>query len=82
MNRNKIQKYLDFIKEVDKMVQENIKEEDFENYYNVYLFTSIIELNGIFSKTNNTNQTKDNLNNIQDDCLEYHEKLRDTLKKS
>ena len=82
MNRNKIQKYLDFIKEVDKMVQENINEEDFENYYNVYLFTSIIELNGIFSKTNNTNQTKDNLNNIQDDCLEYHEKLRDTLKKS
>ena len=82
MNWNKIQKYLDFIKEVDKMVQENIKEEDFENYYNVYLFTSIIELNGIFSKTNNTNQTKDNLNNIQDDCLEYHEKLRDTLKKS
>ena len=82
MNRNKIQKYLDFIKEVDKTVQENINEEDFENYYNVYLFTSISELNGIFCKTNNTNQTKDNLNNIQDDCLEYHEKLRDTLKKS
>ena len=82
VNKNRIQNYLDIIKEVDKMDQENINEEDFENYDDEFLATSVSELNGVFYKMKKINQIKDNLNNIQDDCLGYHEKLRDTLKRS
>ena len=82
VNKNRIQNYLDIIKEVDKMDQENINEEDIENYDDEFLTTSVSELNGVFYKLKKINQIKDNLNNIQDDCLGYHEKLRDTLKRS
>ena len=82
MKKNRIQNYLDIIKEVDKMDQENINEEDIENYDDEFLTTSVSELNGVFYKMKKINQIKDNLNNIQDDCLGYHEKLRDTLKRS
>ena len=81
-NKNRIQNYLDIIKEVDKMDQENINEEDIENYDDEFLTTTVSELNGVFYKMKKINQIKDNLNNIQDDCLGYHEKLRDTLKRS
>ena len=82
VNKNRIQNYLDIVKEVDKMDQENINEEDFENYDDEFLTTSVSELNGVFYKLKKINQIKDNLSNIQDDCLGYHEKLRDTLKRS
>ena len=82
VNKNRIQNYLDIVKEVDKMEQENINEEDIENYDDEFLTTSVSELNGVFYKLKKINQIKDNLNNIQDDCLGYHEKLRDTLKRS
>ena len=82
VNKSKIQNYLDIVKEVDKMEQENINEEDFENYDDEFLTTSVSELNGVFYKLKKINQIKDNLSNIQDDCLGYHEKLRDTLKRS
>ena len=82
VNKNRIQNYLDIVKEVDKMDQENINEEDIENYDDEFLTTSVSELNGVFYKLKKINQIKDNLNNIQDDCLGYHEKLRDTLKRS
>ena len=82
VNKSKIQNYLDIVKEVDKMEQDNINEEDFENYDDEFLTTSVSELNGVFYKLKKINQIKDNLSNIQDDCLGYHEKLRDTLKRS
>jgi len=82
VNKNRIQNYLDIVKEVDKMDQENINEEDIENYDDEFLTTSVSELNGVFYKLKKINQIKDNLNNIQDDCLGYHEKLKDTLKRS
>ena len=82
VTKSKIQGYLDIVKEVDKMDQENINEEDFENYDDEFLTTSVSELNGVFYKLKKINQIKDNLSNIQDDCLGYHEKLRDTLKRS
>ena len=82
VSKGRIQNYLDIVKEVDKMDQENINEEDFENYDDEFLTTSVSELNGVFYKLKKINQIKDNLSNIQDDCLGYHEKLRDTLKRS
>ena len=82
VSKSRIQNYLDIVKEVDKMDQENINEEDFENYDDEFLTTSVSELNGVFYKLKKINQIKDNLSNIQDDCLGYHEKLRDTLKRS
>ena len=82
VTKSKIQGYLDIVKEVDKMDQDNNNEEDFENYDDEFLITSVSELNGVFYKLKKINQIKDNLSNIQDDCLGYHEKLRDTLKRS
>ena len=82
VTKSKIQGYLDIVKEVDKMDQDNNIEEDFENYDDEFLTTSVSELNGLFYKLKKINQIKDNLSNIQDDCLGYHEKLRDTLKRS
>ena len=82
VTKSKIQGYLDIVKEVDKMDQDNNNEEDFENYDDEFLTTSVSELNGVFYKLKKINQIKDNLSNIQDDCLGYHEKLRDTLKRS
>ena len=60
----------------------NISPHYFENYDDEFLTTSVSELNGVFYKLKKINQIKDNLSNIQDDCLGYHEKLRDTLKRS
>ena len=82
VNKSRIQNYLDIVKEVDKMDQEDINEEDVENYDDEFLATSVSELNGVFYKLKKINQIKDNLSNIQDDCLGYHEKLKDTLKRS
>ena len=80
MSKSRIQNYLDIVKEVDKMDQEDINEEDVENYDDEFLATSVSELNGVFYKLKKI--IKDNLSNIQDDCLGYHEKLKDTLKRS
>ena len=82
VSKSRIQNYLDIVKEVDKMDQEGINEENFEDYDDEFLTTSVSELNGVFYKLKKINQIKDNLNNIQDDCLGYHEKLKDTLKRS
>ena len=82
VSKGKIQNYLDIVKEVDKIEQEDINEEDIENYDDEFLTTSVSELNGVFYKLKKINQIKDNLSNIQDDCLGYHEKLKDTLKRS
>ena len=84
VQKSRIQNYLDIIKEVDKMDNNNndINEDEFENYDDEFLTTSVSELNGVFYKLKKINQIKDNLSNIQDDCLGYHEKLRDTLKRS
>ena len=73
---------MDIIKEVDKMEKDNLEEEDYEDYDDEFLTTSVSELNGVFYKLKKINQIKDNLSNIQDDCLGYHEKLKDTLKRS
>ena len=82
VSKSRIQNYLDVVKEVDKMDQEDIIEDDIENYDDEFLTTSVSELNGVFYKLKKINQIKDNLSNIQDDCLGYHEKLKDTLKRS
>ena len=82
VSKSRIQNYLDIVKEVDKMDQADINEENFEDYDDEFLTTSVSELNGVFYKLKKINQIKDNLNNIQDDCLGYHEKLKDTLKRS
>ena len=82
VNKGRIQQYLDIVKEVDKMEQENINGDDSEIYDDEFLTSSVSELNGVFYKMKKINQIKDNLSNIQDDCLGYHEKLRDTLKRS
>ena len=82
VSKSRIQNYLDIVKEVDKMDQEDINEEDVENFDDEFLATSVSELNGVFYKLKKINQIKDNLSNIQDDCLGYHEKLKDTLKRS
>ena len=82
VNKGRIQQYLDIVKEVDKMEQENMNGDDSEIYDDEFLNSSVSELNGVFYKMKKINQIKDNLSNIQDDCLGYHEKLRDTLKRS
>ena len=82
VNKGRIQQYLDIVKEVDKMEQENMNGDDSEIYDDEFLTSSVSELNGVFYKMKKINQIKDNLCNIQDDCLGYHEKLRDTLKRS
>ncbi len=81
-SRSRIQGYLDIVKEVDKMDQAYAEEEDIEDYDDEFLTTSVSQLNGVFYKMKKINQIKDNLCNIQDDCLGYHEKLKDTLKRS
>ena len=81
-SKSKIQGYLDIVKEVDKMDQENAEDEDIEDYDDEFLTTSVSQLNGVFYKMKKINQIKDNLCNIQDDCLGYHEKLKNTLKRS
>ena len=80
-SKSRIQGYLDIVKEVDKMDQE-YGEEEIEDYDDEFLTTSVSQLNGVFYKLKKINQIKDNLCNIQDDCLGYHEKLKDTLKRS
>ena len=82
VNKGRIQQYLDIVKEVDKMEQENMNGDDSEIYDDEFLTSSVSELNGVFYKLKKINQIKDNLSNIQDDCLGYHEKLRDTLKRA
>ena len=82
-SKSRIQGYLDIVKEVDKMEQEAVDEEDFMDYDDdEFLTTSVSQLNGVFYKMKKINQIKDNLCNIQDDCLGYHEKLKNTLKRS
>ena len=81
-SKSRIQGYLDIVKEVDKMDQEYEEEEDIEDFNDEFLTTSVSQLNGVFYKLKKINQIKDNLCNIQDDCLGYHEKLKDTLKRS
>ena len=81
-SKSRIQGYMDIIKEVDKMEKDNLEEEDYEDYDDEFLTTSVSQLNGVFYKLKKINQIKDNLCNIQDDCLGYHEKLKDTLKRS
>ena len=77
----RIQGYLNIVKEVDDMYKQN-DEEDYEDYDDEFLATSVSELNGVFYKLKKINQIKENLSNIQDDCLGYHEKLKDRLKRS
>ena len=48
---------------------------------NEFLTTSVSQLNGVFYKMKKISQIKNNLCNIQDDCLGYHEKLKDILKR-
>ena len=82
-NKSRIQGYMDIVKEVDKMEQEAVDEDDFMDYDDdEFLTTSVSQLNGVFYKMKKINQIKDNLCNIQDDCLGYHEKLKNTLKRS
>ena len=81
-SKGRIQGYLDIVKEADKIEQEYIEDIDIEEYDYEFLTTSVSELNGVFYKMKKINQIKDNLCNIQDDCLGYHEKLKDTLKRS
>ena len=82
-SKSRIQGYMDIVKEVDKMEQEAVDEEDFMDYDDdEFLTTSVSQLNGVFYKMKKINQIKDNLCNIQDDCLGYHEKLKNTLKRS
>ena len=82
LSKGRIQGYLDIVKEADKIEQEYIEDMDIEEYDDEFLTTSVSELNGVFYKMKKINQIKDNLCNIQDDCLGYHEKLKDTLKRS
>ena len=81
-SKSRIQGYLDIVKEVDKMDQEYAEDKDIEDYDDEFLTTSVSQLNGVFYKMKKINQIKNNLCNIQDDCLGYHEKLKDTLKRS
>ena len=82
-SKSRIQGYMDIVKEVDKMEQEAVDEDDFIDYDDdEFLTTSVSQLNGVFYKMKKINQIKDNLCNIQDDCLGYHEKLKNTLKRS
>jgi hypothetical protein len=82
VSKGRIQQYLDIVKEVDKMEKDNTNVDDLDIYDDEFLTSSVSELNGVFYKLKKINQIKDNLSNIQDDCLGYHEKLRDTLKRA
>ena len=82
VSKGRIQQYLDIVKEVDNMDQGNTNVNDIDIYDDEFLTSSVSELNGVFYKLKKINQIKDNLSNIQDDCLGYHEKLRDTLKRA
>ena len=82
VSKGRIQQYLDIVKEVDNMDQGNTNVDDIDIYDDEFLTSSVSELNGVFYKLKKINQIKDNLSNIQDDCLGYHEKLRDTLKRA
>ena len=77
-----MQGYLDIVNEADKMDQEYIEDDDIEDYDDEFLTTSVSQLNRVFYKMKKISQIKNNLCNIQDDCLGYHEKLKDTLKRS
>ena len=81
-SKSRIQGYLDILKEVDKVEEEFGKDEYYEDLNDELLSTNVSELNGVFYKLKKINQIKDNLCNIQDDCLGYHEKLKETLKRS
>ena len=80
--KSRIQGYLDIVNEADKMEQEYVEDDDIEDYDDEFLTTSVSQLNGVFYKMKKISQIKNNLCNIQDDCLGYHEKLKDTLKRS
>ena len=82
VSKGRIQQYLDIVKEVDNMDKGNTNVDDIDIYDDEFLTSSVSELNGVFYKLKKINQIKDNLSNIQDDCLGYHEKLRDTLKRA
>ena len=70
-----------------KKISEESDESD-DDYYQMYNNTdnfvdnSIHELNKVFYKMKKINQIKDNLCSIQDDCLDYHEKLKENMKRS
>ena len=75
----------------EKIYQKKIDESDYESdddEYQIYNNTekfvdnSIKELNKVFYKMKKINQIKDNLCSIQDDCLDYHEKLKENMKRS
>ena len=75
----------------DDDFRKKINEESYEsddNEYQIYNNTekfvdnSIHELNKVFYKMKKINQIKDNLCSIQDDCLDYHEKLKENMKRS
>jgi hypothetical protein len=80
--KSRIQGYLDIVNEADKMEQEYVEDDDIEDYDDEFLTTSVSQLNGVFYKMKKISQIKNNLCNIQDDCLGYHEKLKDILKRS
>lgn len=60
----------DYIKEHEEEYSGD-EDEDIEN--------SIHNFNGVFNKLKKINQIKDNLSNIQDDCLGYHEKFKTNI---
>ena len=75
----------------EKIYQKKIDESDYESdddEYQIYNNTekfvdnSIHELNKVFYKMKKINKIKDNLCSIQDDCLDYHEKLKENMKRS
>ena len=75
----------------DEDFKQKISEESDESdddYYQMYnnsekfVDNSIHELNKVFYKMKKINQIKDNLCSIQDDCLDYHEKLKENMKRS
>ena len=75
----------------EKIYQKKIDESDYESdddEYQIYNNTekfvdnSIKELNKVFYKMKKINKIKDNLCSIQDDCLDYHEKLKENMKRS
>lgn len=78
--RSRIKGYLDIVNEVDDMNKNNEDDEDFDD--DEFLATSVSELNNVFYKMKKINQIKDNLCNIQDEALCYHEKFKAELKRS
>lgn len=85
VKNKKINGYLEVIREVEKV------EKEFDNqFYDMdiqadnekYVNNTIKELSSVIYKMKKINQIKDNLNSIQDDCLGYHEKFKDTIKRN